>query len=68
MRATPSPVALAWVLRRSKFMLPIPGTGMVVTLEENVAAAGLRLGDTDFAALDAQGREEWQRLQTAARA
>ncbi|ADU12998.1 aldo/keto reductase [Asticcacaulis excentricus] len=50
--ATPSQVALAWVLKRSPVMLPIPGTGKVRHLEENVAAAHLALSDEDFAALD----------------
>jgi aryl-alcohol dehydrogenase-like predicted oxidoreductase len=59
--ATPGQVALAWVLRRSPVMLPIPGTSKVRHLEENVAAAGLRLSDEDFAALDTQGRAVWER-------
>lgn len=50
--ATPSQVALAWVLKRSPVMLPIPGTSKVRHLEENVAAARLALSDEDFAALD----------------
>lgn len=63
--AAPSQVALAWVLRRSPVMLPIPGTGKVRHLEENVAAASLQLSDEDFRALDEVGRQEWQRtLQT----
>jgi pyridoxine 4-dehydrogenase len=49
--ATPGQVALAWLLRRSSVMLPIPGTGKVAHLDENVAAAGLKLSDADFAAL-----------------
>jgi aryl-alcohol dehydrogenase-like predicted oxidoreductase len=49
--ATPAQVALAWLLRRSPAMLPIPGTSSVAHLEENVAAARLRLGDEDFVAL-----------------
>ena len=49
--ATPSQVALAWVLRRSPVMLPIPGTGSVDHLEENVAGAGVKLTDADFHAL-----------------
>ncbi|PTL82024.1 aldo/keto reductase [Vitiosangium sp. GDMCC 1.1324] len=61
--ATPSQVALAWVLQRSPVMLPIPGTGKVRHLEENTAAAGLTLSDEDFRALDAQGREAWQQAQ-----
>ena len=42
-KATPSQVALAWLLARSRVMLPIPGTSSVAHLEENVAAAGLKL-------------------------
>ncbi|GBF05435.1 aldo/keto reductase [Deinococcus aerius] len=63
LNATPSQVALAWVLRRSPVMLPIPGTGKVRHLEENVAAAGLTLEDEDFRALDEVGRDEWTRKQ-----
>lgn len=55
--ATPSQVALAWVLKRSPVMLPIPGTGKVAHLEENVAAAGITLSDADFRTLDAAGRK-----------
>jgi aryl-alcohol dehydrogenase-like predicted oxidoreductase len=54
--AAPSQIALAWVLKRSPVMLPIPGTSKVAHLEENVAAAGIALSDEDFAALDAAGR------------
>lgn len=49
--ATPAQVSLAWLLRRSLTMLPIPGTGSPAHLEENVAAAGLRLNDEEFQAL-----------------
>lgn len=49
--ATPAQVALAWLLARSPVMLPIPGTSSVEHLEENVAAADLRLTDADLAAL-----------------
>jgi len=49
--ATPAQVALAWLLAKSPVMLPIPGTSSVEHLEENVAAAGLRLTDEDLAAL-----------------
>jgi len=55
--AAPSQVALAWVLRRSPVMLPIPGTGKVKHLEENVAAAGIALSDEDFRVLDEAGRQ-----------
>ena len=43
LKATPSQVALAWLLARSPVMLPIPGTSSVGHLEENIAAAGLKL-------------------------
>ena len=61
--ASPSQVALAWVLKRSSVMLPIPGTSKVKHLEENVAAAGLELSDEDFSALDEVGQQESQRQQ-----
>ena len=48
----PSHVALAWLLQRSPVVLPIPGTSSVAHLEENVAAAGLRLSDNELASLD----------------
>jgi aryl-alcohol dehydrogenase-like predicted oxidoreductase len=51
--ATPSQVALAWLLARSPAMLPIPGTRSVRHAEENAGAAGLRLLQDDLAALDA---------------
>ena len=57
--ASPSQVALAWVLKRSPVMLPIPGTGKVAHLEDNVAAAGIDLSDEDFAALDREGRAQF---------
>ena len=46
--ATPSQLALAWLLRRSPVMLPIPGTSTVTHLEENVAAATIDLTDDEF--------------------
>jgi pyridoxine 4-dehydrogenase len=51
--ATPGQVALAWVLKRSAVMLPIPGTSKQSHLEENVAAAGIELSDAEFASLNA---------------
>jgi pyridoxine 4-dehydrogenase len=54
--AAPSQVALAWVLKRSPVMLPIPGTSKVAHLEENVAAVDIELSDAEFAALDKEGR------------
>ena len=55
--ATPSQIALAWVLKRSPVMLPIPGTSKVAHLEDNVRAAAIDLSDADFSALDVQARE-----------
>jgi aryl-alcohol dehydrogenase-like predicted oxidoreductase len=52
--AAPSQVALAWLLRRSPAMLPIPGTSSVAHLEENMAGALLELSDADVAALSQQ--------------
>ena len=46
--ATPSQVVLAWLLKKSAVMLPIPGTGSVAHLEENMQAASLELSDADF--------------------
>jgi pyridoxine 4-dehydrogenase len=50
-RATTRQVTLAWLLARSPAVLPIPGTGTVAHLEENVAAAGLRLSAAEVDAL-----------------
>jgi pyridoxine 4-dehydrogenase len=50
--ATPSQVALAWLLRHSPAMLPIPGTSSVAHLEENVAAAALELTGEQMAVLE----------------
>jgi len=49
--ASPSQVALAWLLARSPMMVPIPGTGSLDHLEENAAAAQLKLTPADMAAL-----------------
>jgi pyridoxine 4-dehydrogenase len=54
--ATPGQIALAWILKRSPVMLPIPGTSRVVHLDENVAAASIALSDADFKALDQAAR------------
>jgi pyridoxine 4-dehydrogenase len=53
--ATPAQLALAWLLHRSPVMLPIPGTSSIPHLEENVAAAGVRLTEAQIARLDAVG-------------
>lgn len=54
--ATAGQIALAWLLKRSPVMLPIPGTSSVRHLEENVAAAKIALSDAEFAELDRHGR------------
>ena len=51
--ATPAQLALAWLLRRSPVVLPIPGTSSVAHLEENVAAGAITLTDEEFAKLSA---------------
>ncbi|MGZ4178049.1 MAG: aldo/keto reductase [Solirubrobacteraceae bacterium] len=51
-RATPSQVALAWLLARYDRMLLIPGTTSVAHLEENLAAGGVALDDEDMATLE----------------
>src|SRR6267154_5365457 len=55
-KATTSQVAIAWLLRRTPVMLPIPGTSKVKHLEENVATAELKLSEA-----------EWQSLEEAAK-
>jgi aryl-alcohol dehydrogenase-like predicted oxidoreductase len=57
LHATPGQVALAWVIKRANVVIPIPGTSNPDHLQQNVAAAALRLSDADFAALDQQGRK-----------
>ena len=47
-QATPHQIALAWLLKRSPIMLPIPGTSSVKHLEENIAAAALQLSEEEF--------------------
>ena len=55
--ASPSQIALAWILKRSPVMLPIPGTSKVKHLEENVAGAAIALTEGEFDALDEEGRK-----------
>ena len=50
--ASPGQIALAWILKRSPVMLPIPGTSKVSHLEENVAAAQIELSDDEFRQLN----------------
>jgi pyridoxine 4-dehydrogenase len=47
-QASPTQVALAWLLHRSPIMLPIPGTSSIEHLEQNVAAASLRLSEEEY--------------------
>ncbi len=56
LKVTPSQVALAWLLARSPVMLPIPGTSKVKHLEENVAAAGLKIDASRMQELDGMAR------------
>ena len=51
LQATPAQVGIAWLLAKSPVMLPIPGTSSIAHLEENVAAAKLKLGGDDFRSL-----------------
>ncbi len=53
--ATPSQLALAWLLKRSPVLLPIPGTSKVSHLEQNVAAAEIKLSDEEFETLSNAG-------------
>jgi aryl-alcohol dehydrogenase-like predicted oxidoreductase len=50
-KATPAQVAIAWLLAKSPVMVPIPGTSSIAHLEENAAAAKLKLSKEDLAAL-----------------
>jgi aryl-alcohol dehydrogenase-like predicted oxidoreductase len=57
-KATPSQVALAWLLSKSPVMLPIPGTSRVKHLEENVAAAALKIDENKMQELDQAARSK----------
>ena len=57
LHVSPGQLALAWVLKRSPVMLPIPGTANPDHLAQNLAAAGVALSEADFRALDERGRE-----------
>ncbi|GGF37596.1 aldo/keto reductase [Subtercola lobariae] len=54
--STPSQLALAWLLRRSPVILPIPGTSSVAHVEDNIAAAAIELSDDEYATLDEVGK------------
>jgi aryl-alcohol dehydrogenase-like predicted oxidoreductase len=51
-KATPGQIALAWLLKRSPVILPIPGTSKVAHLDENAGAADIKLSEEEFGALD----------------
>ncbi|AMJ59675.1 aldo/keto reductase [Bosea sp. PAMC 26642] len=59
--ATPGQIALAWLLKRSEVLLPIPGTSRVSHLEENVAAANIALSTEEFGELDLAGRAVFEK-------
>jgi len=52
-RASPTQIALAWLLKRSPIMLPIPGTSLIEHLEQNLAAASLHLTEAEYERLSA---------------
>jgi len=54
--ASPGQIALAWLLKKSPVMLPIPGTSKVAHLEENVAAVDVSLSDEEFSEIDRAAR------------
>ncbi|MFT8363806.1 MAG: aldo/keto reductase [Sporolactobacillus sp.] len=54
--AKPSQIALAWLLKRSPVMLPIPGTSSTAHVRENIAAASITLSDDDFAKITKIGQ------------
>ena len=60
-RASPTQIALAWLLRRSPITLPIPGTSSIEHLEQNVAAASLRLAEEEYEQLSRVGRHAFAR-------
>jgi pyridoxine 4-dehydrogenase len=57
-QVSPGAIALAWLLKRSPVMLPIPGTSHAKHLEDNIAGANVTLSDEEFARLDAEGRRQ----------
>lgn len=59
--ADPGQLALAWLLKRSPVMLPIPGTGSPGHLDDNVRAASIELSDDEMHTLDEQGRKAWEK-------
>ncbi len=56
-QASPGQIALAWLLRRSPVMLPIPGTGDMQHLEQNMQAASIALSDDEFESIERAARD-----------
>lgn len=61
-KATMRQVVLAWLLKRSPVIIPIPGTGKVQHLDENTAAVNLNLSDEEFHLLNEEGQRLWDAL------
>lgn len=60
-------IALAWLLKRSKIIVPIPGTGSVQHLEENTAAVNVNLTDDEWTKLDLEGKKIWDKQKKSAK-
>lgn len=60
-KATARQIALAWLLKRSEHIIPIPGTGKVKHLEENTAAVNIHLSADEWEQLEREGAEMWER-------
>lgn len=60
-KARSGQIALAWLLARSPVMLPIPGSGDPSHVDDNIRAVDIRLSKADIEALDAQGRDAWEK-------
>lgn len=60
-QASARQIVLAWLLKRSNVMIPIPGTGSVRHLEENTAAVNVDLTDEEWAKLDVEGQKIWEK-------
>jgi aryl-alcohol dehydrogenase-like predicted oxidoreductase len=56
--AQPGQIALAWLLKRSRTMLPIPGTASVKHLEENIMGATIKLSQQEFDLIDRASKEK----------
>lgn len=63
--ATARQVALAWLLKRGDHMIPIPGTGKVAHLEENIAAVNIDLSDAEYKHLSQEGAEIWEKRKSS---